>query len=61
MTHEVCKELLKKLPLVKEIPEFAKDNNFKSDATREVDKVHKAWIPSSTTTRSRSRVQRISS
>ena len=41
-THEVQKELLKKLPLVEGIPEFAKDNNFKTDATREADKVHKA-------------------
>ena len=41
MTHEVRKELLKKLPLVEGIPEFAKDNNFKTDATREADKVHK--------------------
>jgi hypothetical protein len=43
MTHEVRKELLKKLPLVEGIPEFAKENNFKTDATREADKIHKAW------------------
>jgi hypothetical protein len=47
MSYEVRKELLLKLPLIEEIPEHAKDNNFKNDSTRETDKVHKAWEKSS--------------
>ena len=43
MTHELRKELLKELPVVEGIPEFAAENNFKSNVAKHSDKVHGAW------------------